>query len=125
MPVFMPAFPQTFYQEILKKKLNPGGIFATQSGAAGVLSCTQAFTPINKTLSTVFEKVTPYTAHVPSFCDTWVSYEQHSLHVTLCSTRTFIYFTHRWEHDFLSVSDFKAARLCRDGTCASRTPARL
>ena len=130
---------------MILEKLNPGGIFVTQSAAAGVLSHTQVgcqcisssmvlsrrdkrvsrecwsvwrslrthhlcwlvlravrtqhlchkswysgqssiakslnfcmdyssqvYTPVNRTLREVFPTVTPYAAHVPSFCDTWV-----------------------------------------------------
>mmetsp|Transcript_23336 Transcript_23336/g.64747 ORF Transcript_23336/g.64747 Transcript_23336/m.64747 type:complete len:312 (+) Transcript_23336:156-1091(+) len=60
-----------FYKDIICNKLNPGGIFVTQSAAAGVLSHTQVFTPVNRTLQEVFPTVVPYSAHVPSFCDTW------------------------------------------------------
>jgi spermidine synthase len=59
------------YYEMVKSKLNPGGIMVTQSGPAGVSSCTQVWTPINNTLRQVFPAVTPLSAHVPSFADTW------------------------------------------------------
>jgi thermospermine synthase len=59
------------YYEMVKSKLNPGGIMVTQSGPAGVSSCTQVWTPINNTLRQVFPAVTPMAAHVPSFADTW------------------------------------------------------
>lgn len=52
-------------------KLNPGGIFITQSGPAGILSCTEVFTAINCTLRSVFPAVVPYTQHMPVFCDVW------------------------------------------------------
>lgn len=52
-------------------KLNPGGIFITQSGPAGFLSCTEVFTCINATLKSVFPKVLPYAQHMPVFCDVW------------------------------------------------------
>eukprot|EP00873_Tetraselmis_striata_P026404 jgi/Tetstr1/446668/TSEL_034189.t1 len=64
-------YTDEFYRDVILKKLNPGGIFVTQSAAAGVLSHTQVFTPVNKTLKAVFPTVVPYAAHVPSFCDTW------------------------------------------------------
>jgi thermospermine synthase len=59
------------YYEMVKSKLNPGGIMITQSGPAGVSSCTQVWTPINNTLRQVFPVVMPLAAHVPSFADTW------------------------------------------------------
>ncbi len=52
-------------------KLNPGGIFITQSGPAGFLSATEVFTCINATLRSVFPHVLPYTQHMPVFCDVW------------------------------------------------------
>lgn len=63
--------PQDFYQNVVMKKLNPGGIFITQSGPAGILSCTEVFTAINCTLRSVFPRVVPYTQHMPVYCDVW------------------------------------------------------
>ena len=34
-------YTQEFYETVVKQKLNPGGIFVTQSGPAGVLSASQ------------------------------------------------------------------------------------
>lgn len=62
---------QDFYQNVVLQKLNPGGIFITQSGPAGFLSCTEVFTCINTTLRSVFPRVLPYTQHMPVFCDVW------------------------------------------------------
>jgi hypothetical protein len=62
---------QDFYQNVVLQKLNPGGIFITQSGPAGFLSCTEVFTCINATLRSVFPHVLPYTQHMPVFCDVW------------------------------------------------------
>jgi thermospermine synthase len=56
---------------VVLPKLNPGGIFVTQSGPAGFLSCTEVFTCINATLRSVFPCVIPYTQHMPVFCDVW------------------------------------------------------
>lgn len=56
---------------MVMQKLNPGGIFITQSGPAGFLSCTEVFTCINATLRSVFPKVLPYCQHMPVFCDVW------------------------------------------------------
>jgi thermospermine synthase len=62
---------QDFYEKVVLPKLNPGGIFITQSGPAGFLSCTEVFTCINATLRSVFPKVVSYTQHMPVFCDVW------------------------------------------------------
>lgn len=64
-------YTHEFYENVVKKKLAPGGIFVTQSGPCGVLSATQVFTPINHTLAAVFARVVPMAAHVPSYADTW------------------------------------------------------
>lgn len=72
MTTLLPALClQDFYQQVVLRKLNPGGIFITQSGPAGFLSCTEVFTCINATLRSVFPKVLPYTQHMPVFCDVW------------------------------------------------------
>ena len=65
-------YTQDFYRDIVKPKLSPGGIFVTQSGPAGVLSSTEVFTAIHKTLQSVFPAVVPYAQHIPSYNDTWV-----------------------------------------------------
>lgn len=39
-----------FYENVVKKKLAPGGVFITQSGPCGAESCTEVFTAINNTL---------------------------------------------------------------------------
>lgn len=64
-------YTQEFYETVVKQKLNPGGIFVTQSGPGGILSHTEVFTSINRTLATVFPTVIGYTTHLPSFADTW------------------------------------------------------
>jgi len=64
-------YTREFYENVVKKKLAPGGIFVTQSGPCGVLSATQVFAPINHTLAAVFARVVPMAAHVPSYADTW------------------------------------------------------
>jgi thermospermine synthase len=64
-------YTQEFYDNVVKAKLAPGGIFVTQSGPAGVLAHKEVYTPINRTLASVFPKVTPYLQHIPSFADCW------------------------------------------------------
>lgn len=64
-------YTQDFYRHVVLPKLNPGGIFITQSGPAGFNSCTEVFTCINRTLASVFPTVIPYAQHIPSFCDIW------------------------------------------------------
>ncbi|XP_010090122.2 thermospermine synthase ACAULIS5 [Morus notabilis] len=67
-------YTKSFYERVLKPKLNPNGIFVTQAGPAGILSHTQIFTSIYNTIKHVFKNVIAYTAHVPSYADScgWV-----------------------------------------------------
>ena len=46
-------YTEKFYREVVKEKLNPDGIFVTQSGPAGVLSHDQVFSPIHNTVKQV------------------------------------------------------------------------
>jgi len=63
-------YTNTFYQT-LSQRLNEGGLVITQAGPAGVHSCTQVFTAIQKTLKEVFPSVFSYVVHIPSFSDAW------------------------------------------------------
>nr|GMD88322.1 thermospermine synthase ACAULIS5-like [Ipomoea batatas] len=54
-----------------RPKLNQGGIFVTQAGPAGIFSHTEVFSCIYNTLKQVFKYVVPYSAHIPSYADTW------------------------------------------------------
>ena len=62
-------YTREFY-ELVKDRLNAGGIISVQSGAAGWTNF-QNFTAIIKTLKAVFTIVCPYHAYVPSFVDMW------------------------------------------------------
>lgn len=64
-------YTQDFYRDVVQPKLNPDGIFVTQSGPAGVLSSTEVFTAIHSTLHSVFPSVLPYAQHIPSYNDAW------------------------------------------------------
>lgn len=64
-------YTKEFYEGVLLKKLNPGGIFVTQSGPAGVLTCKEVFSGIHKTLESTFPTVIPYSVHIPSYNDIW------------------------------------------------------
>ncbi|KAK9054850.1 hypothetical protein SSX86_025929 [Deinandra increscens subsp. villosa] len=64
-------YTKSFYQHILKPKLNPGGIFVTQAGPAGVFTHQEVFSSIYNTIKQVFKYVIAYTTHVPSFADEW------------------------------------------------------
>jgi spermidine synthase len=62
-------YTQSFYS-LLRRRLNPGGMVAVQSEPcmAGNL---KAFTAISNTLESVFPRVFPYHAMVPSFSFDW------------------------------------------------------
>ncbi|KAF5738635.1 hypothetical protein HS088_TW13G01536 [Tripterygium wilfordii] len=64
-------YTKSFYESTVKPRLSPGGIFVTQAGPAGIFSHTEVFSCINNTLRQVFKYVVPYSAHIPSFADTW------------------------------------------------------
>ncbi|ERN00812.1 hypothetical protein AMTRI_Chr03g140190 [Amborella trichopoda] len=64
-------YTKSFYESIVKPGLNEGGIFVTQAGPAGVLTHTEVFSCIYNTLKQVFKYVVPYSAHIPSYADTW------------------------------------------------------
>merc|ERR1712080_5157 len=61
----------TEFYEMLKTKMNPGGIFVTQSGQSGIKQHHLVFSPINHTLKAVFPSVVPYTQAIYSFMDEW------------------------------------------------------
>ncbi|KAF3645210.1 Thermospermine synthase ACAULIS5 [Capsicum annuum] len=64
-------YTKSFYEFIVKPRLNQGGIFVTQAGPAGIFSHTEVFSCIFNTLKQVFKYVVPYSAHIPSYADTW------------------------------------------------------
>jgi len=59
-----------FYQ-MCKRKLNPGGVFVTQSGQAGVKRHHLVWSPVHSTLKQVFPSVHAYNQAVYSFLDEW------------------------------------------------------
>ncbi|KAJ7966368.1 Thermospermine synthase [Quillaja saponaria] len=64
-------YTKSFYEKILKPKLKENGIFVTQAGPAGIFTHKEVFTSIYNTIKQVFKYVKAYTAHIPSFADTW------------------------------------------------------
>jgi thermospermine synthase len=65
-------YTDDFYTNVIVEKLNPGGIFVTNSGPCGILSASLVFTSIHNTLKATFPVVVPYSCHLPSFVDEWV-----------------------------------------------------
>jgi len=63
-------YTKEFYA-MLRTKMNPGGIFVTQSGQSGIKQHHLVFSPINCTVKAVFPTVVPYTQAVYSFMDEW------------------------------------------------------
>ncbi|XWS08983.1 hypothetical protein CRYUN_Cryun40dG0046800 [Craigia yunnanensis] len=64
-------YTKSFYEFTVKPRLNHRGIFVTQAGPAGIFSHTEVFSCIYNTLRQVFKYVVPYSAHIPSYADTW------------------------------------------------------
>ncbi|KAH7523868.1 thermospermine synthase ACAULIS5 [Ziziphus jujuba] len=64
-------YTKSFYERTVKPKLNTNGIFVTQAGPAGIFTHKEVFTSIYNTIKQVFKYVVAYTAHIPSFADTW------------------------------------------------------
>ncbi|XVE81597.1 hypothetical protein DITRI_Ditri15bG0077700 [Diplodiscus trichospermus] len=64
-------YTKSFYEFTVKPRLTHGGIFVTQAGPAGIFSHTEVFSCIYNTLRQVFKYVVPYSAHIPSYADTW------------------------------------------------------
>ncbi|XP_021717125.1 thermospermine synthase ACAULIS5-like [Chenopodium quinoa] len=64
-------YTKSFYESTVKPKLGRNGVFVTQAGPAGIFSHTEVFTCIYNTLKQVFKYVVPYSAHIPSYADTW------------------------------------------------------
>jgi len=62
-------YTQEFYQ-LVKERMNVGGIVCIQSGASGWTNL-QNFTATINTLKSVFAIVCPYQVYVPSFVDLW------------------------------------------------------
>lgn len=61
---------QSFYKTVLSK-LNPGGIFVTQSGGAGLLTYMECFTVIHNTMRESFPQAYAYISEIPSFGSPW------------------------------------------------------
>nr|WAU46218.1 spermidine synthase [Erythroxylum coca] len=64
-------YTKSFYQDVIKTRLDDNGIFITQAGPAGAFTHKEVFSSICNTLKQVFKYVVPYAVHVPSFADTW------------------------------------------------------
>lgn len=64
-------YTKDFYKNAIYEKLNPGGIFVTQSGSCEWSCAGQIFTILHNTLKNVFPVVIPYGDYIPSFIDIW------------------------------------------------------
>jgi spermidine synthase len=62
-------YTREFYQ-IVKERLNQGGIMSVQAGASGWVNV-KNYTAIVNTLKAVFTVVCPYQVYVPAFVDQW------------------------------------------------------
>ena len=63
-------YTREFY-ELLRKRLNPGGIVVAQSGPTGPAFYQQSFSAVATTVGSVFPSAFPCEAFVPSFGATW------------------------------------------------------
>ncbi|MQF64744.1 spermidine synthase [SAR202 cluster bacterium AC-409-J13_OGT_754m] len=63
-------YTKEFYT-IAKNRLNADGILVTQSGPSGLLHYKECFSPIYRTLMTIFPDVRPYNIHIPAFGTMW------------------------------------------------------
>ena len=63
-------YTQEFYS-LLKSKLTANGVAVIQAGFAGPTSYQEIFSPIYRTLSTVFSSLAPYRVFLPSFGGMW------------------------------------------------------
>jgi len=63
-------YTKEFYT-MLKSKMNPGGIFVTQSGQSGIKQHPLVFSPINRTCREVFDQVVAFNQAIYSFMDEW------------------------------------------------------
>lgn len=62
-------YTREFYQ-LIKNRLNEGGIMSVQAGASGLPNL-QNYSAIINTLKSTFSIVCPYQVYVPSFVDLW------------------------------------------------------
>lgn len=63
-------YTQEYYQ-IVRSRLNQGGILITQSGPASLLTHRECFTTIVKTLGDIFPYTRPYYVDIPAFHTLW------------------------------------------------------
>jgi spermidine synthase len=63
-------YTKDFYQ-MVRERLNPGGLLVTQSGPASTLNYHEVFTAINRTLREVFPVVASYSVPMQSFGEPW------------------------------------------------------
>ena len=62
-------FTKEFY-ELCRDRLNPGGVVITQAGCPSLIY-SLPFHSITVTMETVFDRVAPYEAFIPSFASNW------------------------------------------------------
>ena len=63
-------YTKEFYS-FVATKLNPGGVFVTQCGQAGLTTASHVFSPVRNTMMAVFPHVRSYISYVGSFADTY------------------------------------------------------
>ncbi len=68
-PAYM-LFTQEFYQ-LVKSRLNPGGLMVAQSGPAGPTNVSETLTAIHQTIGSVYSSAEAYRIFMPSFGTPW------------------------------------------------------
>ena len=63
-------YTQEFYR-LIESRLRPDGLMVAQSGPAGPGNCSDVFTAIHNTMSSIFPFTFPYAAYMPSFGTVW------------------------------------------------------
>jgi spermidine synthase len=61
----------TEFYDLVRQRLNEGGLMVVQAGPCGPLNYQEVFTAIHHTIGSVFDGVASYRVHVPSFGSLW------------------------------------------------------
>ncbi|GFQ08584.1 thermospermine synthase acaulis5, partial [Phtheirospermum japonicum] len=64
-------YTKSFYEIIVKPRLNPGAFSSHRQDQLVFSATLKCFLAIYNTLRQVFKYVVPYSAHIPSYADTW------------------------------------------------------
>jgi spermidine synthase len=96
-------YTKEFY-EIIRDRLNPGGVFVSQSGPSSPYFAPKVFSPVQHTLRTTFTHVRPYSSYIPSSLDT-IGYTLASNDVDLALVTPALV-DHRLKESVIGVNDY-------------------